>query len=99
MPPPRPVPLPRAFSMTRFRSKPPFRVAPIWTSAPLALMTAAAVIATPVCPLRAQTLQEFSPVKPGQSPQVVIFADGSVKDVVGQPGDATSTTGSLGVTF
>ncbi len=49
-------------------------------------------------PAGAQTLQEFSGTRPGH-PEVVLFGDGGVRNVVGQPSDATSTTGSLGVTF
>jgi hypothetical protein len=46
-----------------------------------------------------QTLQIFSPVASGMKPRLTIFADGGVKEVVSQPGDATSTTGSLGMAY
>ena len=46
----------------------------------------------------AQTLQEFTPAKPG-APQVIAFASGNAKSVIAQPKDATSATGSLGLTY
>ncbi len=48
--------------------------------------------------LESQTLQTFSPTK-RDHPTLTVFADGNVKDVVGQPGNATSTTGALGMTY
>ena len=46
----------------------------------------------------AQTLQQFAPAPPGKS-HLTVFADGAVKQVVSQPGDATATTGSLGMSY
>jgi len=56
-----------------------------------------ALVSLPASSLPAQTLQEFSASKHGS--EVTVFASGNVRDVVGEPGSATSATGSLGVTF
>jgi hypothetical protein len=58
---------------------------------------AIALLAAPML-LNAQTLQEFSPAPRGRS-SLVVFASGNAKSVIAQPKDATSATGSLGMTF
>lgn len=63
-----------------------------------ALVAAACMISAPSVAANGQTLQQFSAAQQGQA-HLTIFADGGVKQVVSQPADATTTTGSLGMTY
>jgi hypothetical protein len=59
---------------------------------------AAIVVAVP-SGIAAQTLQEAGVVRAGARPVLVVFADGNVRNVVSENGDATSPSGALGMTY